>query len=292
MSKFEDHASVGGSLEARVGMDVSEVGCDDGVTPLSSVANFSYLGDHPTCLQEVYPTNLGLMSSKVNLVDDWYMLDSGASCTTLKHPSLSHMDAVPKVIKIGTASGVAKPLLNTTSGYSSFVDEHGSVVHFGASRTCGGVKGASKNLFSVMDYVKAGGRVHFEDYTNGEYCRAWSNDGDQMEVVIINNLPYLKLHQVQPSPSVHMQDTEFKPKKKGMTLSFMHWVLAHSDVQMLKDLSQYVDGLELVPDEGGFSCHGHGCKLGKAKHINFPRNIKPRTLSVGAEISADYKSWC
>ena len=108
MSKFEDYASVGGSLEARVGMDVSEVGCDDGVTPLSSIADFSDLGDHPTCLQEVYPTNLGLMSSKVNLVDDWYMLDSGASCTTLKHPSLSHMDAVPKVIKIGTASGVAK----------------------------------------------------------------------------------------------------------------------------------------------------------------------------------------
>ena len=297
MSKFEDYASVGGSLEARVGMDVSEVGCDDGVTPLSSIANFSDLGDHPTCLQEVYPTNLGLMSSKVNLVDDWYMLDSGASCTTLKHPSLSHMDAVPKVIKIGTASGVAKPLLNTTSGYSSFRDANGSVVHFGSSRVYGGVKGCPKNLLSVIDYAKAGGRVHFEDFGGGEYCRAWSNDGDLLEVLMHNNLPYLKLTQVEAVMATHMQEAEFpstsmqsRKKPKGVTLSFLHWVLAHSDVQMLKVLPQYVDGIELVADHGEFRCHGHGCQLGKAKHVPFPRNTQPKTLEVGAEISADYKS--
>ena len=226
------------------------------------------------------------------------MLDSGASCTTLKHPSLSHMDAaVPKVIKIGTASGVAKPLLNTTSGYSSFRDANGSVVHFGSSRVHGGVKGCPKNLLSVIDYAKAGGRVHFEDFGGGEYCRAWSNDGDLLEVLMHNNLPYLKLTQVEAVMATHMQEAEFpstsmqsRKKPKGVTLSFLHWVLAHSDVQMLKVLPQYVDGIELVADHGEFRCHGHGCQLGKAKHVPFPRNTQPKTLEVGAEISADYKS--
>ena len=261
--------------------------CVIGITPLSPTPSLDGTMDslaHPHQDHSVH-------SLVIDPTWEMYMLDSGASVGTLKSPLLSHTDSITRVISIGTASKGATPLVNTTSGYSSFVDEHGSVVHFGASRTYGGVKGASKNLFSVMDYVKAGGRVHFEDYTNGEYCRAWSNDGDQMEVVIINNLPYLKLQQLQPNPSVHMQDTEFKPKQGGgMTLSMLHWVLAHSDIQMLADLPQYVDGLEVIPDKAGFSCQGHGCKLGKAKHVNFPRNIKPRTMAVGAEISADYKS--
>jgi hypothetical protein len=294
----DDDNGMGLPLEVEAGVVVSEVGCDVGgtlsnqvkcvtdATPLSHTPSL----DDTLVLSPLSNTDHNVHAGTMTKGYALYMLDSGAEVGMFISPNLSHTDSITKVIQIGTASKGAAPLVNSTSGYSTFVDGHGSMVHFGASKTYGGVKGGSKNLLSVMAYAKAGGRVHFEDYTNGEYCKAWSNDGEPLEVVIINNLPYLKLHQVQPSPSVHMQDTEFKPKKKGMTLSFMHWVLAHSDVQMLKDLPQYVDGLELVPDEGGFSCHGHGCKLGKAKHINFPRNIKPRTLSVGAEISADYKS--
>ena len=223
--------------------------------------------------------------------DEWYMLDSGASCTTLKHADLTHMDAIPRILQINTASGVAKPLLNSSSGHSSFMDDNGSVVHFGHSKVYGGVHGCPKNLLSVVDYAKAGGVVHFEDFGDGEYCKAWSNDGTPLEVHMQNNLPYLKLTQMAPFMSANMQEAEFPSSKtKGVTLSHLHWVLSHSDIQMLKVLPQYVDGLQLLPDKEGFKCHGHGCQLGKAKHVPFPRNIQPKTLEVGAEISADYKS--
>ena len=30
--------------------------------------------------------------------------------------------------------------------------------------------------------------------------------------------------------------------------------------------------------------------MGKAKHVPFPRNMQPKTLEVGCEVSCDYKS--
>ena len=231
----------------------------------------------------------------------WFLLDSGASCNTFISNVLSVVDSITHFIKIGTASTNAHPLTNSSSGYAYFEDVSGSTIHFGNSKSYGGVIGCPKNLISVMDFAKAGGEVHFKDFGDGEFCKCWSNDGYPMEVTITNNLPFVKLRlqgDLTYHPT-HMQQCHATFQGDGelvdggvlnVTLSFLHWVLGHSDPSMLKQLPHYVDGLKLVQDKGGFQCHGHGCQLGKAKHVPFPRNTNPKTLVVGAQVSCDYKS--
>ena len=232
---------------------------------------------------EVDPTNGEWM---------WLMLDSGASTTTFIDNNLTYCDKLPTFVNIGTASNKAQPLVNTSSGYAHMVDTNGNMVHLGKSKCYGGIVGMQKNLMCVIDFAKAGGKVHFEDFGNGVLVKAWSNDGSPLDVVMKDNLPYIQVMMVQPYKPTHMVTLNHLhaiTAKGGFSPSYMHWVLAHSDVDMVKKLPQFVDGL-VLNNKGDGTCPNHGCKLGKAKHIHFPRNIKPRSLEVGMEVSADYKS--
>ena len=75
---------------------------------------------------------------------DLFMLDSGASCNTFISQVISFLDPITKFIQIGTASSHAQPLTNSTSGFAHFQDVNGSHVHFGESKSYGGVRGVPR----------------------------------------------------------------------------------------------------------------------------------------------------
>ena len=304
-----DGNGMGSPLEVEAGVMVSEVGYNVGgtlsnqvkcvidATPLSHTPSLDDIGfKSPSSTtnndQEMLVYDVNNTSVHPNHVHDpriLVLLDSGAMANTFRTTNITYPDLTPEIIKIGGANESAPPLINTSSGYINLVDDKGSVVQLG-DKSYSGIAGLPKNLMSVISFAKAGGKVHFEKYSDGQLCKAWSNDGSPLEVFIMDGLPYLKLEVLLPCESTHMQQCHTSTRKvKPMTLSMLHWVLSHSDKAMLQQLPKYVDGLELV--EGGeFKCHGNGCSLGKAKHIPFPRNLNPKTIIVGAEVSMDYKS--
>jgi len=219
------------------------------------------------------------------------LLDSGAETNTFISADITYPDPTTEVLRIMGVNDDAPPLINSTSGWMHLVDKNGSVVHF-ADKSYSSIKGLPKNLMSVISFAKAGGRVHFQQHEDGQLCKAWANDGSELEVVIIEDLPYIRVQVSPPLAPAHMQCSQHATSKiKPMSLSMLHWILAHSDKAMLKALPNYVDGLSILEgSDASFVCQGNGCKLGKAKHIHFPPNLKPKTTVVGAEVSIDYKS--
>jgi hypothetical protein len=220
---------------------------------------------------------------------EWHIMDSGASVGQHQHEGYALQDSKMKRIEVTVANGAK--MVNKSSGMSAYMDKNGTIIDT-TNTTDYCMPQCKENLMSMLDMAKNGCTI-LMSHKLPSLVKVWNARGQVIETCVENNIPWALLRPMtQGELGEHGESTHkgYASKlKKGFTLDFWHYILAHNDKGVVKQMANIVDNMTIMHDKN--SCDDKeciGCHLAKPKKSHFNRNPE-RAASIG-RLHMDYKS--
>ena len=282
-------------------------------TPSTPLDTTSFLPQVADILDDISGGSIDIMCHKAsqsqldNVANGFedHIMDSGASSGQHQHEQYVVKDNVTHKISVTVANGMH--MFNKSSGGSAYKDKNGTILDT-TNTTDYCMPNINNNLLSLMDMAKNGCTIVISNKLPN-LIKVWNDQDQELDVVVKNNLPWCSLKPLTKEEYDAYIATKHggyssSSKVKGFTELMYHSILAHSDRQIIKPLSELVDGMMVKDDanvdldvEGAvwWDEHGEqvphdciGCRLVKAKRKHFDRNPE-RATKVG-RLHMDFKS--